>query len=76
MYKFKTVKGFERHLQRDLHVNLDRYHNESISMPCTCEYEGCRGWATVRESSIVRHIEEELRRHTDCCNVAEYMRLG
>lgn len=73
--KYRTAKEFEeKHLKR-IGIDLEQYRHESISLPCTCSYEQCHGWATVRNmpEAIRAHIKEELKRNSGCFTVSEFM---
>lgn len=73
--KYKTAKEFEeKHLKR-IGVNIEAYRQDSISLPCTCSYEHCHGWATITNTTeaIRSHIKEELKRNSGCFTVSEFM---
>lgn len=39
---------FERDYCEQKHITTEEYRRWFVTMPCACDYEGCQGWAAIR----------------------------
>ena len=52
-----TKETFEIDYCRLSGISREYYNQWFVTLPCNCDYEGCRGWANVRHGD-----EEDHRR--------------
>lgn len=54
-----TKTEFERQYCERSSITLKRYRGWFITLPCSCDYEECRGWAAVHNhpDMVADHIE-------------------
>ncbi|MEK4907321.1 hypothetical protein [Niallia sp. FSL M8-0099] len=49
-----TIEEFEKRYCERSAITIDEYHNDYnlITLPCSCEKEGCEGWAAVNNLPV------------------------
>lgn len=54
-----TRDEFEQGYCERSNISLKEYRRWYVTLPCACDYEGCQGWAAVRNDPyIIEHHKE------------------
>jgi hypothetical protein len=57
-----TKEEFEKCYCERSGITIEEYHNDLnlITLPCSCDYEGCDGWAAITNESHFIEIHKRL----------------
>ena len=56
-----TKEEFETQYCENSGIEPELYHSAFLTLPCSCDYENCKGWAAVTRNPLV--IAEHLSRN-------------
>ncbi|WP_195618684.1 hypothetical protein [Clostridium paraputrificum] len=48
-----SKEEFEKRYCKESDLTLEEYHNNFVTLPCSCEYEYCEGWACVENNPLI-----------------------
>jgi len=54
-----TKEEFEKAYCERSNISLEEYRRWFVTMPCECDYDGCEGWAAIRNNpDFIAHQKE------------------
>lgn len=55
-----TKEEFEEYYIENSKITPEIFSRYFVTLPCACDYEGCRGWAAVRNDPMLIKDHNEL----------------